>query len=129
MNLKPNILIFSVFQNSVSKKQNEINHNEVLKAVQDKGLTAMELQGRYNGSNELSILVSGFEHRALVEHTCKAFNQESYLESHNDRATFLIYKDGRRESIGTLTNVSQSEEEASNAFSYNPISGQYFICK
>lgn len=129
MNLKPNILIFSVFQNSVSKKQNEINHNEVLKAIQDKGISAMELQGRYNGSNELSILVSGFEHRALVEHTCKAFNQESYLESHNDRATFLIYKDGRRESIGTLTPVSKEEAESSIGYSYNPLVDQYFIAK
>lgn len=127
--LSPDIMIFSVFQKHLHVNVNTHVHNEVLTAMRDAGLPVIELQGRYNGVNELSILVQGFEHRAAVEHACKSFNQECYLESYNDRATSLVYPDGRRESIGTLTNVSESEAKAAIGYSFNPISGQYFVTK
>ena len=129
MNLKPNLLIVSVFQDSVLEDINRARHGNALKVLQSKGVPCIELQGRYLGKNELSILVQGFENRELVERLSSEFNQKCYLESYNDRATFLVYPDGRRDSIGTLQNVSQDEAEAADGYSFNPISGQYFISK
>lgn len=129
MRTLPNVLIFSVFQKGVSVTQNDATHKQVLQALNDSGVPCIELTGRYNGVNEKSILVQGFEYRATVEKACKTFSQECYLESHNDRATSLVYPDGRRESIGILTAVSHDEAMNAIGFSYNPIAKQYYICK
>lgn len=127
--LNPNVLIFSVFQKSVSAAKNEHAHAEMLSILQGAKLPVIELQGRYAGQDEKSILIQGFEHRATVERICQSFNQECYLESHNDRATFLVYPNGESTHIGTMKAVSQDEAEQYGAFSYNPIARQHFICK
>lgn len=129
MYFRPNILIVSVFQNHLHKDVNTHVHNETLKAMIDAGIPAIELQGRYKGVNELSILVEGFEYRQTVEKIAKSFNQESYLESHNDRHTNLIFLNGSVQSIGTLTPVSKEEAEKADAFSYNAHVNQYYIVK
>lgn len=129
MNVKNNILIFSVFQKNQTEESNKAAHVQVLQALRDSGIPSMELQGKYNGTPELSILVDGFEYRQTVEKACKAFNQECYLESHNDRATSLVFPDGSRQHIGTLVAASQSEAEASGSYSYNPIIKQHFIVR
>lgn len=97
--------------------------------MKNQDLPVLELEGKYNGTEERSILVRGFEHRSIVEKLCKEFNQECYLESHNDRSTALVYPDGHRESLGTLIPVSRSEAEAVGSWSYNPEVRQYFITK
>lgn len=129
MNLKPDILIVSVFQTAKTESENQSAHNKVLTVLKSEGIPCIELLGRYNGVNEKSILLEGFENRRLVERLAKEFNQECYLESHNDRATFLVYQDGTRQSIGTLTAVSQDEAEQAIGYSYNPITKQHFITK
>lgn len=129
MNIKPNVLIFSVFQSKLPEIVNKLAHTQLIAVLEKQGYPVMELQGRYNGSNELSILISGFEHRAMVERICQDFNQECYLESHNDRATFLVYPDGRKESIGTLTPVTKQEAEAVGSYSYSPLVDQHFVTR
>ena len=129
MNTKPNILIFSVFQKTVPAPLNEMAHRKVLSLLKAEGIPAMELQGRYNGSDETSILVDGFQHRATVERICQDFAQECYLESHNDRASFLVFPNGDKQAIGTLTPVSKEEAEAVGNFSYSPLAGQYFVTR
>ena len=127
--LNPNILIFSVFQKTQSDAKNEHAHAEMLSILQGAMIPVIELQGRYAGTSEKSILVQGFEHRSTVERICQSFNQECYLESHNDRATFLVYPSGETSHIGTMQAVSQDEAEKYGAYSYNPIARQHFICK
>lgn len=129
MNIKSNILIFSVFQAKHSKALNVDTHAQVLATLKQAGLPVLELQGKYKGNEELSILVDGFEHRATVERLCKTFNQECYLESHNDRATSLVYPDGTRQDVGTLVPVSKQEAEAVGSYSYNPLVDQHFITR
>lgn len=125
----PNILIFSVYQSKLSQALNFDTHNEVMQALKGAGVPVLELDGVYNGSSEKSILVDGFEHRATVERLCKTFNQECYLESHNDRATSLVYPDGSRVAIGTLQNVSEVEAKQNGSYSYNPKADAYFVTK
>ena len=129
MNIKNNILIFSVFQTGTSLELNTSRHNAVLQSLKRSGVPCMELQGRYNGNEELSILVDGFQYRQDVEYFCNEYRQECYLESHSDRATSLVYPDGRRVSIGTLTPVSKEDAEALGSYSYNPIIRQHFVTK
>lgn len=129
MNTKPNILIFSVFQKTVPAPLNEMAHQKVLSLLKTEGIPSMELQGQYEGSDETSILVEGFEHRATVERICQDFAQECYLESHNDRATFLVFPNGDKQAIGTLVPVSKQEAEQLGNFSYNPVVDQYFVTR
>ncbi len=128
MNTKPNILIFSVFQSKLSYDQNMMNHNGVTDYLTKKEIYFKILTGVYENNSEMSILVD-FNQRSLVEELVKTFNQECYLESHNDRASFLIFNDKDKRFIGTLTNVSQSEAIASNNYSYDFENNQYFITK
>jgi hypothetical protein len=129
MNIKSNVLIFSVFQKGLPELVNKMAHTQILSILKRQGFPVLELQGRYNGAEELSILVDGFEHRDTVARLCSEFNQECYLESHNDRATFLVFPNGDTQSIGTLTGVSKQEAEAVGSYSYNPIIDQYFVTK
>lgn len=127
MNLKPNVLIFSVFQKTVAKHVNEMAHLQLFSALKSEGLPVLELKGKYEGSDELSILIEGFQYRDYVERICKIFNQECYLESHNDRTTFLVYPDGRSVNIGTLTPVSKSEAMEKGSYSFSEAVGQYYV--
>lgn len=129
MNLKPNILIFSVFQKNATPEVNKDIHSSVLYVLLDQKLPAMELKGRYNGTDESSILIQGFEHREVVERLCKEFGQECYLESHNDRATFLVFPDGSKKYIGVLTPVDENEAQQVGSYSYNEAVGQFYITK
>lgn len=129
MNIKSNVLIVSVFQKGVNQNTNVDNHIHTMEWLRMAKVPHLELQGRYEGVDELSILIEGFDNRSLVETLAKKFNQECYLESHNDRATFLVFPDGSRTSIGTLTPVSETEAKAVGNYSYNPVVGQYFITK
>lgn len=127
MNILPNILIVSVFQRGVNRNQNVDTHIAVMQTLKDTGIPHVELQGKYNGIEELSILIPGFEHRPVVEKLVKTFNQDSYLESHNDRETFLIFANGDTEYIGKLVSVSKEEAERAGAYSYNPLVDAYYI--
>lgn len=129
MNLKPNVLIFSVFQKGTVWSVNRDRHAKVMQDLETQGVPCIELTGKYNNELELSILVQGFEFRPLVEALAKKYSQECYLESYSDRSSALVYPDGRREMIGTLTPVSKLEADAVGSWSYNKIADQYFITK
>lgn len=127
MNIKNNILIFSVFQKGVSKELNTSRHNDVMARLKRSGVPCIELQGKYNGSEELSILVDGFNHRADVEYFCNEYNQECYLESHSDRFTSLVFPNGTRQDLGYMVPVTKDEAEAAGSYSYNPLSGYFMV--
>lgn len=129
MNTRPNILIVSAFQKGQTLLENTNKHNETVGMLSARMIPFKVLQGRYNGIDELSILVSGFEHRELVENIAKSNSQECYLESHNDRSTFLVFPDGSKQGIGVLTGATKEEAEAVGAYSYDPQEGLYFVTK
>ncbi len=129
MNIYNNILIFSVFQKGQTWEANRNAHVKAMQFLKTSLIPHMELTGRYDGNDELSILVDGFKYRDVVAMFCKANNQECYLESHNDRATFLVFPDGKVQGIGRLTGVSKEEAMGAIGYSYNPLVDQYFITK
>lgn len=129
MNLKQNILIFSVFKANQTWEQNRNAHVQAMAELKSNLIPCGELVGRYNGASELSIMVIGFQHRDTVKAFCEKFNQESYLESHNDRFTNLVYSSGAIEPIGILTAVSKAEAEKMGSYSYSAPLDQFFVTK
>lgn len=126
MNIQRRFLIVSVFLTSENEETNKHNHKTVVQRFKDKQLAFIELQGKYNGIPEQSLLIDGFEYRALVERLAKEYSQESYLESHSDGSTFLIFTNGSKEFIGQFLAISPEEAQASGSYSYNPHTKQYF---
>ena len=127
MNSQRPFLIVSVYLSSENEETNAHNHEAVMQRVKQMQIPHIELYGRYNGAQEASILVDGFQHRSLVEALVLKFSQESYLESHSDGSTFLIFADGGRQYIGQFIAVSEEQAKASGSYSYNPDIGQYFV--
>ena len=127
MNLKQNILIFSVYQSDKELSVNLAAHNNLMDYLKRNSYPVSEVQGSYKGIPEKSILVVDFEHRSIVEDFVKAYNQESYLESHNDRSSNLIFSDGTKQAIGKLVSVPRDEALQNDSYSYNDQG--YFLCK
>jgi hypothetical protein len=126
MNTKPNILIFSMYKTNESVDTNINRHKYAIKVLLRYKVSFSEVIGYYNNKSEQSIIVHGFEHRELIEMLCDYSNQDCYLESHNDRSTFLVYPDERREYIGVLKPVSQRDAEKSGNYTYHPYLNQYY---
>ena len=125
-----NVLIFSVYQANLSNKDNVINHYNVLETLEKNNIPFVELSGSYKGIPERSILVNDFAFRNIVEDLVTKFNQECYLESHgNDRSAYLVYPNGVRKAVGTLTAVDQAEAHKHDAWSYNVHTQTYWVTK
>lgn len=127
MNSQRPFLIVSIYLSSENDETSAHNHEVVMQRVKQMQIPHIELYGRYQGAPEASILVDGFEQRRLVEALALEFSQESYIESHSDGSSFLIFADGGRQYIGQFTAVSKEEAKASGSYYYNPDIGQYFI--
>lgn len=61
MDTKQNILIFSAYKVGLDTDVNEVNHLETLLGLQKRGIATLELEGKFDGIEEKSILVIGFE--------------------------------------------------------------------
>jgi hypothetical protein len=122
------LLVFSVFQRSESTHVNNVAHEMVLTWLRDAGIPVVALRGKYDGTEELSILVDGFQHRSVVERICREYKQECYIELHPDRFASLVFLDGKRRDLGMLQSVPEHEALGADGYLYNPRSG-YFIVR
>jgi len=127
--IQPEIMIFSVFQSSRPITSNIVEHNATIMQLKGLKIPYLELEGYYKGIGKKSILVQGFEHRQIVEDFVKVHNQEYYLESHNDRISYLVCPDGTKTLMGKLVNVSKIEALKEDNYSYNPVTNEYFITR
>lgn len=125
--INSNIMIFSVYRSGTSSFDNYYAHRKAVENFQHAGIPFVELEGVFNGVKELSIMVLGFQYRQIVESYSREYNQECYLESHNDRVTFLVYPDGSRIRLGVLRSVSQSEALAARGYTYRPDTNTYYL--
>ena len=122
--IKPEILIFSVFQKDRSNESNLDNHQCIIQRLSQLGIGYKVLDGVYQGETEKSILVvDSPEMRQTVESVCKQFNQDCYLKSDSQRNTSLVYQDGTETQIGTLKRVSQDEAQKLDGYSVDPTDG------
>lgn len=122
-------LVFSVYNSSRPLVENIDQHTALIDDLTNSRIPYVELLGSYKGVQERSILISNADkYIYLVEQLCKLHGQESYLSLDVDRHAELVYlSDSRRESIGYITAVSETEAKSKDAWSYNPIVKQYYI--
>lgn len=125
MNLQPNIMVFSVYQKDAL--YNDIEHNLVIERLAVAKVPYKVLLGLYKGVTEQSILVQGFEHRGTVEALCAEYNQQCYLESHNDRMSFLVFPNGTKQKVGILKTLSASDALKQECYSFCPELNQYYV--
>lgn len=133
--LNPNKVLVSAFQNGKTDEQNRANHERAYDILRREGLNFRVVRGVYKGVAELSFVLFGDDirtHEGNLQaciNLARLFNQESVLEVHNDGAAALHYLNSgyRVERIGTFKGVSEAEAAGREAFTYDPLSGQYFV--
>lgn len=99
----------------------------------EQGLTKRpikHLTGCYKGTTERSYLIP-LTHGLLLA-DCTAFakehNQESILYLDNQRNAYLVYCDkDQSEYLGTFTAVSRDRATGGDAWTYDPITKQYYM--
>ena len=95
------------------------------KCLDDCNLQFNKASGVYKGSSEKSFIVlprNSAEINVLKEFAFKNFNQESILFQDKSGDTFLIYSDGKKETIGRLKKVSSKL----NLDSYTVLNGEIY---
>lgn len=121
----PHLLIFSVFQSRLSVYENLQEHHAVKNNLTENKIPHIEVKGKYKGGTELGLIVPA-SYKKIVNEFCSQYKQECFLEHHPDRHCDLVYLDGKRESLGTLIEVSKDRAEKMDAYTQTP-DGRYFI--
>lgn len=126
MNIKANILIFSVFDQSRTNNENLDNHSKVIERLNALKISYKVLDGVYYGSKEKSILLHDTQaNRSTVEIILKWFNQDCYLESGSDRTSSLVYPD-HKEYLGVLREIDKEMASQLDSYSFDPSSNTYW---
>jgi hypothetical protein len=134
--------IFSVYQDGQDNAANITAHAKLIDGLKAKQIPFKEVDGVYTYDNgvksaekavyvqpgmfiELDML------KNVVESECFNANQESYLELTNEREASLVPIDSKGQTVklGVFTAVSEHEAKASEAYTYDPLTRTYFICK
>jgi hypothetical protein len=125
-NVTERVYIFSVYNSTRSEAENAEVHKRHLELLKTKGYTPTTVDGRYNGVDEKSILVFGFNNTEdMIAEVAKAQLQESYLVVHYDGFSELVFNTGSRKGIGTMRQVEEAEAKSKSAFS--KIGKQWFV--
>ena len=98
----------------------------------DAGLKFKQLDGMYNGEKERSYLVPfvSADEFSVILNLARSYDQESILVSDEYRECQLLFLNTNKvEYLGELTAVSESEARRESAYTFDPVSGTYWICK
>jgi hypothetical protein len=137
-NKKDAFVIFSVFQDKLSKLENLENHNKVLKHLKTFGLKFKQVEGVYRGEKELSILVpvinQVFDY-STVEQLAHIYNQQCILFVDSDRNAELRFmvksfdaslNQVKSEKLGKF--VATTKGIATQCENYTKDGNDYYIC-
>lgn len=116
------IVIVSVYKQT---KDDLDNHKNTIAQLELMQVPHLELNGSYKGIKENSILLPA-KYTRIAEMLARDYNQETYLESHNDRTTELVYANGDRVKLGILVEVTEAEALQTGNYSYNPVTKVYY---
>jgi hypothetical protein len=124
-NVTERVYIFSVYNSTRNETENAEVHKRHLELLKAKGYSPTTVDGRYQGKDEKSILLFGFNStESVVEEIAKAQLQESYVVVYYDGFAELVFNTGTRKGIGTMREVSEAEAKSKDAFS--KIGSQWF---
>lgn len=131
-------IIFSVFQGK-DLERDKVNHDAVTTRLIFNKIPFKQVIEAYTHLNgkrvhEVAFYVDITKTKSkeiinYIESLCLEHNQESYLSLSPTREASLVYRDGQARELGYLSVVSKNEALESEAFTYDPITKSYFICK
>ena len=138
-NKKDAFIIFSVFQDRLSRADNLENHNKVLKHLKTFDLRFKVVEGVYRGESELSIMVpvinQVFDY-STVEQLAHIYNQHSILFVDSDRNAELRFmvqpfdaslnELPKSEKLGKF--ISTTKGIATQCQNYTKDGNDYYIC-
>lgn len=124
----PHLVIVSCYQTDLPEVGNARNHYDLAEKLKLLSVPFTEVIGCYKGKIENSFMIPAVYER-VARMIMNEYNQECYLEHHNDRSCELVYPNGARTKIGIMTEVPKEEAEKSIAWTLVPETGRYFIVK
>jgi len=125
-NVTERVYIFSVANSKRSTAANDAAHAECIQNLKERYYTPTEVNGKYNGVEEKSILLYGTNlTEPVIEEITKKNFQESYLVVYHDGVAELVYSDGSRKIVGEFVPVK--EHEAKSKDGYSKIGNQWFV--
>ena len=125
-NVTERVYIFSVFNSQRSEAANVAEHLETIRSLKAKHYTPTEVEGRYNGIDEKSIMLYGTNlTEPVIDELAKRNFQESYLIVYHDGVAELVYSNGNRKILGEFVQAKESDAKSKDA--YSKIGSQYFV--
>ena len=125
-------VIFSVYQNLLSKQENKANHKLAIEDLEEYNINYKEMLSCYDGQGERSLIVNR-KHIDQVIKLSMMYHQDSILlidrmEAHGLRKARLYFlQTNRVESIGYLKSVGKKKALRQNAFTYDFQYNKYYI--
>lgn len=104
----PHLIFVSCFQSDLPEISNTRNYWDLLDKLKLLNVPYMEATGCYKGKQELSIILEGHYAR-VADMIVREYNQESYLEHHNDRLCDIVYSNGAKDRIGKMEEITEEE--------------------
>lgn len=125
-----NVIIFSVFRPEFADK-NELNHESTIRALNDLGIKTTRAIGMYKGESEKSIVVAYNDYNYdQVISFARLFNQESILMiSDKSDAHLLFIESMSTMPIGKVKETSEESAMNKDAYTYLPMTKQYFVAE
>jgi len=106
--LSQNLIIVSTSLNTLTDNENRERHRELTLYLNLMNIPHEELTGRFGGINEYCVMFDA-RYSRVAEIVLKDYDQESYLEHHNDRTCELVFNNGHRKKLGVMREVSEVE--------------------
>lgn len=111
----PHLIFVSCYQSDLPEVGNTRNHYDLLDQLRLLSVPYMEAIGCYKGKEERTIILEG-QYARVADMIMREYNQESYLEHHNDRQCDIVYANGARDRIGEMQEVSEQEARKLDAW-------------
>jgi hypothetical protein len=124
--------MFSAYRSGQPLAVNQLAARHIENDMTRLGMTFEKVLGVYQGSEEISYIVSDLNliRVGQVIGMAKTLDQDSILLRDNENNCHLKFFDGREiMPIGKMTEVLQSEALSSEAYTYSPRLKTYFVCK
>jgi hypothetical protein len=122
--LSQNLIIVSTSLNTLTDNENTERHRELTLYLNLMNIPHEELTGQFGGINEYCVMFDA-QYSRVAEIVLKDYDQESYLEHHNDQTCELVFSNGHRKKIGVMREVSEEEALKRNAWTKNK--GKYYV--
>ena len=106
--ISKHLLIVSTSLSNLPESENKARHEELTRYLNLMSIDYDELTGRFGGTDEWCVVLDGEQVR-VAEMILREYEQESYLEHHNDRTCELVFSNGIKTKIGVMREVTEAE--------------------